>query len=677
MKKIILLLFLLLIISCNKKQDKLYKTEGAEIEKNILIGKNKELSKKERIEALDNCLKHVSSSSNNIKNRIYLSDISNEYYNLYETEKLGRSCYKLLKLSTESKDSTFIGVSYNFIAKYKFDLNQNDSSYYYFLKAEKTFLQKKDSLNLSKNYIDFSNFLITVNNYIESEKAAFSALKYSKKSNLKLNYLANNLIGISSTENQDYRNAIRYLKNALEIATEMTEEKNNFFISTSNNNIGYVYQKLEEQETAINYFKKGLKENKLFEYKPTLYADLTDNYAYSKFKSNDFNELPGLFYVSLKIREKNNLNQGIIINKIHLSEYYNYIKDTIQSRKFANEALQLAKKTKISGDILASLKQLSTVDEKNAVKYSKEYIRLSDSVQNEERKAKDRFARIAYETDEVIQKNTELEVKNRNLVIFLFGTIVIFFLLYAVRTQKMRNRELAFKQEQQESNRQIYNLMITQQEKVDATSAYEKNRIAQELHDGILSKMFGTRMNLDSLNESTDNDSISMRYTYIQALKSIEQEIREISHDLSSEKGKLINNFVNIVMDLLTSQNGSFETNLVHSIDKTIHWERLDNTAKINLYRILQESLQNINKYAMAKTISVSFTQNNDHVVLRIEDDGVGFDLAKKKKGIGLKNMISRTEESNGNYEIISELGKGTVTTVKIPLNTLTPNQIE
>jgi signal transduction histidine kinase len=328
----------------------------------------------------------------------------------------------------------------------------------------------------------------------------------------------------------------------------------------------------------------------------------------------------------------------------------------------------------VSSDILASLKQLSNVDIKNAAKYSQEYIRLSDSVQNEERKVKDRFARIAYETDEVIQKNSELEVKNRNLVIFLFGAVAIFFLLYAVRTQKMRNRELAFKQEQQESNRQIYNIMISQQEKLEQASIAQKKQMAQELHDGILSKMFGTRMNLDSLNEAHDETSINIRYNYIQDLKTIEQEIREISHGLSSEKEKLINNFVNIVINLLEEQQKTFASNLVHSIDKGISWDKLDNTAKINLYRILQESLQNINKYANAATINVSFTQIDENIVLKIEDDGNGFDLAKKKKGIGLKNMISRTEESKGTYEIISEIGKGTITTVSLPL--ITPTQI-
>lgn len=217
--------------------------------------------------------------------------------------------------------------------------------------------------------------------------------------------------------------------------------------------------------------------------------------------------------------------------------------------------------------------------------------------------------------------------------------------------------------------------MISQQEKVNAASAFEKNRMAQELHDGILSKMFGTRMNLDSLNDSKDEASITMRYNYIQELKSIEQEIREISHDLSSVKGKIINNFVNIVIDLLEEQQKSFTSDLVYSIEKTISWEKLDNTAKINLYRILQESLQNCNKYANAKSITVTFAQVDESIVLKIEDDGDGFDLTKKKKGIGLKNMISRTEESKGKYEIISEQGKGTTTTVTFPLITQTQTQ--
>ena len=69
---------------------------------------------------------------------------------------------------------------------------------------------------------------------------------------------------------------------------------------------------------------------------------ITSDISGISYTLDDFNELPGLFYVSLKIREKNQLNQGIILSKIHLSEYYNEVKDTFQSKKFAYEALKLA-----------------------------------------------------------------------------------------------------------------------------------------------------------------------------------------------------------------------------------------------------------------------------------------------------------------------------------------------
>jgi signal transduction histidine kinase len=678
LKKALFYLFIFIIFSCDKRGDYSFEnlTLNDSIEKNLKKSKDNSLNKEKRVESVNKSYNLIIKSGNSSKNRKFLADISDQYYKLYDVKMLEKSSITLLKYSISENDTVNIASSYNLLAKAKLDLNETDSSYYYFLKAEKLFFIIKDSSDIAKNFIAKSNLLYSTSSYLESEQSAIESLKYIDKSkDLKNNYLANNIIGLSSSELKNYSNSIVYLNNALEIAKSMDSYEKKYYVPISYNNIGFVYQNNNEHLKAIKYFTDGLKNKNLLTEMPDLFANLTDNYAYSKFKLKDYNELPGLFYVSLKIREKNQLNQGIILSKIHLSEYFNYLKDTIKSRKFAEEALQLAKKTKISGDILSSLKQLSIVDEKNAVKYTKEYIDLSDSIQNEERKAKDRFARIAYETDEIIQKNTELEVINRSLVFFLIGIGGIFSLLYVVITQKMKNRELAFKQEQQATNQEIYNMMILHQEKVDATSNYEKNRMAQELHDGVLSKMFGTRMNLDSLNEANDEETIAVRHKYIQELKSIEQEIREISHDLSSVKGKIINNFVLIVIELLEEQKKSFTSDLVYSIEKTMSWEKLDNTAKINFYRILQESLQNSNKYANAKTITVSFFQTEENITMKVEDDGIGFDVAKKKKGIGLKNMISRTEESNGIYELISKQGKGTITTVSIPYNKESPTQ--
>jgi signal transduction histidine kinase len=210
--------------------------------------------------------------------------------------------------------------------------------------------------------------------------------------------------------------------------------------------------------------------------------------------------------------------------------------------------------------------------------------------------------------------------------------------------------------------------MISQQNDVETIRVIEKKRVAQELHDGVLGRMFGVRMNLDSLNKFNDELASKQRISYIVELKNIEQDIREISHDLSREKSELINNFVAIVDNLFEEQKKTYKPKLVSSIDSSIKWDLMTNAVKINLYRVVQESLQNINKYASAKTIKVEFKKGLDNILVQISDDGVGFNVKKAKKGIGLQNMLSRINECKGVFEIQSKKGEGTIITVTIPI---------
>ncbi len=232
-------------------------------------------------------------------------------------------------------------------------------------------------------------------------------------------------------------------------------------------------------------------------------------------------------------------------------------------------------------------------------------------MQKADRNIADKFSRIEYETDEIKQENTDLTTQNRNLV-YIFGSILILgMFLYIIKAQKAKNRELLYKQEQQKVNEEIYNLMISQQSNVELIRVNEKKRVAQELHDGVLGRMFGVRMNLDSLNKIHYESASIQRNSYLAELKNIEQDIREISHDLNREKSELINNFVAIVDNLFEEQKKTFATKLVSTIDSNIKWETVSNAVKINLYRIVQESLQNINKYAKAENVKIEFKKRN------------------------------------------------------------------
>lgn len=626
-------------------------------------------SDKEKLTINENVFSTLKAKKNNQNTRNSLSLVVSNFDKLGDIDKTNISSKLLQTISISSKDTLNLANAYYYFGNTYLSKDVSDSAYYYYLKAEKIFLKKGDGRLLSDLYLNKSIIQLTFNDYLGAEFSSAQALKFSRlNQNLLGQYDAYTNLGVASHGNENYMKAVEYHEKALKIAKDNNLHPEYYLQEISLNNIGNCYQNLRKYNEAIKVFERALQNKQLYYRKPGLYATLLDNLAYCKFKLKSKDNFQTLFFKALRVRDSLKLYSKVIYSKIHLSEFYQEKKDTLSSQKYALDALRMAKSTQISNDLLISLKQLSLVQNRDAAKYSNEYIKISDSLQQEERKAKDKFARIAFETDEIIQQKDKLTEQNRALLYFFIGTLFLGILLFVIRTQRAKNRELLLKQQQQKVNEEIYNLMISQQATIEENRVKEKKRIAQELHDGVLGRLFGARLNLDSLNRFSDEESINNRFNYLNELKNIEQDIREISHDLNREKYVLINNFVAIVSNLLEEQSSSFDPILTSSLDESIKWDKVANTVKINLYRILQESLQNINKYANAKHITVEFKNQDNHILLTITDDGDGFDVNTKKRGIGLQNMQSRVAECEGTFEIKSKKGKGTQTTVSVPM---------
>ncbi|MGB1231006.1 MAG: sensor histidine kinase, partial [Winogradskyella sp.] len=88
---------------------------------------------------------------------------------------------------------------------------------------------------------------------------------------------------------------------------------------------------------------------------------------------------------------------------------------------------------------------------------------------------------------------------------------------------------------------------------------------------------------------------------------------------------------------------------------------------KINLYRILQEGLQNIIKHAQAKQVVLDFSVIQNQLVMKLTDNGVGFSTTENSNGIGTKNITSRVKDINGTIDITSKKGKGTTIHISVP----------
>ena len=668
-KRVLLITLFTFLISCTNQTEK-----KANVSKEILDNlQNKIDNDTINNDRISNNYKRYFKliKNNNYSNqrKSYLLKAQRFYTEQSDWENLKKINSYLLEKSIKSNDTTTIALCFFYSGERCYNNDILDSAFYFYSKAERLLNNNSNSKILPSIYLNKSTIQLNINDFLGAEYYAAKALKSFRLVNDYLGqYDSYTNLGIASFGKQNYIKAIEYHRKALDVSIKNELNKDFFLNEISRNNIGNCYQNNEDYNKAIIEFEIALQNKKTPNFKPSLYATLLDNVAYSKFKiSNSPNSL-NLFFKSLQIRDSLKLTSRVILSKLHLSEYYLTNMDTLAAQKQANEALNLAKKTKIPQDLLTSLKQLSLVEHINSAKYSKEYIKISDSIQLEERKSKDKFARIAFETDEIILEKDKLAEQNRSLLYFFVGTLFVGLLLFVIRTQRAKNRELVLKQQQQKANEDIYNLMISQQATIEESREKEKKRIAQELHDGVLGRLFGARLNLDSLNRFTDEEAIANRFNYLNELKNIEQDIREISHDLNREKYVLINNFVAIVNNLVEEQKNAFSPAVSCSIDEKIKWDQIANTVKINLYRMLQESLQNCNKYANATQIDIQFELNADWIHLRIADNGIGFDVKSKKKGIGLQNMIARTAECNGQLEVISQKGSGTTILIKVPL---------
>ncbi len=667
---LLLLLFLLVLLGCDKTKH----TTTVEIEDSINYYYKKiekeTISQKEQIIYNNKILELVEKEENTINKRNNLDKLINNLYALNQLDKVEYVSNVLLKEAKKGRDSLSLAKAHRYIGTYFYKKTMLDSSFTHFVEAEKLYLQLEEELNYAVVLHKKGHVQIDVGDYFGADislRKAYTILKNTENKE-KLSTLYNSL-GIVSKELNEYDRAIEYYNKALEVVTKNNIYNTEHLKAMYLGNIGVLYQKQGEHKKALIYFNEALKDKNLKAENPQVYSNILDNIGFSKLKMNDYNNTEQVLKKALLIRDSLKSTSYQILSLNHLSEYYYNLKDTTAAINFSNKAIKIAKKSVVAIDVVNALEQASLVDRKNASRYSKEYIRINDSLRTVERKNIDRFARIQLETDIISQQKDVYEEQANYLskILVLLGSLaIIAFLTFNLRA---RNRELKLIAMQQAESEKTYKLIMQQQDQISEVKNNERTRIAREIHDGVLGRIFGLRINLDSIKNRSDNDAIEKRLVYFDELKKIEQHLREISHELSKENQNIINNYDSIINNLLQEQQKINKATVSLNTEGAIDWEKLSSLSKINLYRILQESLQNINKYANAKNIKIDiYKDKNTNLVLKIIDDGVGFDLAKKPNGIGLKNMITRAKESNGTFEIQSEKGKGTQIIVNLPL---------
>jgi len=198
----------------------------------------------------------------------------------------------------------------------------------------------------------------------------------------------------------------------------------------------------------------------------------------------------------------------------------------------------------------------------------------------------------------------------------------------------------------------------------------ERFEIGGELHDNVCQILATSMITLGMIKNNITPESKPYYEQTDHYIRLAAQEIRNLSHQLAPA----FNNDVTLegaFNQLLSSFNVGEKYEVVLRFDEFTNKQTFNQELQLNLYRILQEQLRNILKYANATTIKVEMKLQKDVLKMTISDNGKGFDLENKKSGIGFANMGRRAKLFSGNFIVKSAIGKGCEVEVDIPVSEL------
>ncbi len=385
------------------------------------------------------------------------------------------------------------------------------------------------------------------------------------------------------------------------------------------------------------------------------------------------------FDSALSLRTPDLMN-GVIKPALGIGTTYGMLRNYDKAEHYFLMALDAAGKMKlrekVMSDILSSLAQLYGVmgRYKDAYFYRSDAASLKDSLLNADRvrtfadmeakyQAAEKNRELAEKQLQITKKESQIRQKN-----LWIGGVSISSLLFAIalvnavrsnkHKQKLQNEQLqTMKQEQEIGNLKA---MVKGEEK-------ERTRLAQELHDGIVSQLLGIKLKISLLHSN------KTKMIHPDELGDILGQMDDTTKDLRKTAH-------NMLPDILM-QNGlpatlaffcdKTETNSGVEIDFQEYGPipRFDQEIELPLYRMVQELVQNALKHSKATQILVQISYRNEILGITVEDNGIGFDPTQQQnENSGLKIIESRVQMLNGNIDLISSPDTGTIINLEFHL---------
>lgn len=451
--------------------------------------------------------------------------------------------------------------------------------------------------------------------------------------------------------------AIYYLNKGLTLAAA---RKDTYNLAQLYVNYGSAYGNLKQTALAEDYFQKAItvckKSENTFTQQVAYLAMAT---MYRDLSKND--TAIACLKLAINLSDKTNPYMAKVTPYLLLGEIYFDKKEYPQSIRYGESALGLAAILQSSQQIMDAHALLAnaysaTAQWQKAYQHQFANMQLRDSVRSATTMAnisqleiKSRVAEkdieLARQQLSLTQKESALKEKNFWIAGISAAILLLTALLFSVR------RSYRHKQKLQESAGEVNRLKAM----IDGAEQ-ERKRIATELHDGIVSQLWGLKLNLTTTINKQQQPNMLQPGDFKQSLEYLDDamnDLRYTAHNLSPEMA-LQSGLVKGLSGFCSKMNNQSDTDVVFQVYGQA--QPTDKNAALSIFRIVQELVQNALKHARSSAILVQLNCAEDILGITVQDDGQGFDtaVARGNSGMGLNSITDRIKALHASIDIQS-----------------------
>ncbi len=491
------------------------------------------------------------------------------------------------------------------------------------------------------------------------DRAAASLVKINKQDTLTDDYTA---LAAQYTRLKEYDKAIAIYNQLITIAPKYGSRQ---ALMTGLHQLGLLYEAKQNYREALNYFRQSFDISDSLDFIKKTKENTSETYSHNfmvdvmgsiKQKSDS---IPGILKI-IETKQALNDTLALTINYFNLGLIYKNKRMYPQALDALQTCLQYATKIYYTDMQLSAVNEIADLygrmgNYRQSLIYLKKRIAINSPANTKKSKTIDELQtryEITQREDQVLRQQFEITKRNywmTGIFVMLLLMLVIGIIYYKQAQLKQRNAAMQAIIETEES---------------------ERRRIAQDLHDSVSQTMSAAKINLTVIAGELAFANDEQRKKFEKAINLVDygfREVRTISHNMmpwalhKTGLAQVIKQFI---------ENIENSTIAINFFSKGFDVP-FDDTTELILYRVLQESVNNVMKHANASRLDISLMRDEANISLTIEDNGKGFDTTAPEaySGMGLNNLRSRINFLNGKVELDSQLGKGTLVSVYIPVS--------